>query len=166
MRDRRAAADMRETLDIDTRPACAGGARFPEIRFLMLSVDERRAHLFYGDPPPDIYLVITSYSIHYTKLYDACRGDAKVLAIREPFVDQAVERGILKLFPPGGVGEVLGVLGLEAEFFGRVDFGRITSYNVCYTKLLRYLPPEDTSAVPDHWRTSAPDSRRARPCRR
>ena len=51
--------------------------------------------------------VITSYSIHYTKLYDAELAEVPAYLIMTAFV-------------------VLSVLA-----------GRITSYNVCYTKLLR-----------------------------
>ena len=73
--------------------------------------------------------VITSYSIHYTKLYDRAVARALVdgLALRiddaEPSSEQpgrsAVRRKELSI--------------------------RITSYNVCYTKLLRFRP---RSAVP------------------
>ena len=57
------------------------------------------------------FLVITSYSIHYTKLYDG------TLAPRLPELVAALHREV-----PSGVGST---------------GSRITSYNVCYTKLLR-----------------------------
>ena len=62
-----------------------------------------------------VLLVITSYSIHYTKLYD--------IFILPPLLTAAMTAPLLlRCLLAGGVGR--GV--------------RITSYNVCYTKLLRY----------------------------
>ena len=63
--------------------------------------------------------VITSYSIHYTKLYD---GRVKSY---ETLVDRARREAILRMKEAArdqGAGMVI---------------NRITSYNVCYTKLLR-----------------------------
>ena len=83
-----------------------------------------------------IGLVITSYSIHYTKLYEPPRsggsddgagrcGGAAALGDEEELV--ALARLRVQLDLGGQVGA--GVLLL-----------RITSYNVCYTKLLRNMP--------------------------
>ena len=82
-----------------------------------------------------MYFVITSYSIHYTKLYDEeplenvslvfTLSSGKEVLKSETFQIGSVEEGQ----------ELTKVLfwGLEE------DYGRdcITSYNVCYTKLLR-----------------------------
>ena len=77
--------------------------------------------------------VITSYSIHYTKLYELVDDGLAVLAL--PFPD---------LFQKLLAAEVVAAeffFGQEAAFDHglRGDAGvvRITSYNVCYTKLLR-----------------------------
>ena len=98
----------------------------------------------------DFPCVITSYSIHYTKLYD-------------PVPNLAQEhRGILDITglfenAGGGLTEIL-KFSHRKGFFGTLEeelpeqvvvlenrlpleifLGRITSYNVCYTKLLRHL---------------------------
>ena len=84
------------------------------------------------------YLVITSYSIHYTKLYDLeLVGDiGHEIA---PDVLEATQAGDVvehhertDLFTPGVCQRV--PVGLQNMFDPR-----ITSYNVCYTKLLRNL---------------------------
>ena len=75
-------------------------------------------------------LVITSYSIHYTKLYDGaaisvereealgkCRGTAVLVEQREVRHSQHRQPSCLSVACP--------------------IIDRITSYNVCYTKLLR-----------------------------
>ena len=82
-------------------------------------------------------LVITSYSIHYTKLYDILTG----------FHGLHVTLGTLMLL-------IILLRVLKGHFDSRHHFGfegvawywhfvdvvcRITSYNVCYTKLLRLL---------------------------
>ena len=67
--------------------------------------------------------VITSYSIHYTKLYES------------PF--QALAFGQMDLLQPSIPNTELGFRC--AETIGRHGQHRITSYNVCYTKLLRAL---------------------------
>ena len=74
--------------------------------------------------------VITSYSIHYTKLYDALgqRG----LQVLAP-LQFAFGRQLLQRQPPGHRG---------------FQDTRITSYNVCYTKLLRLSPVPQSSSVP------------------
>ena len=63
--------------------------------------------------------VITSYSIHYTKLYD---------------------QGVCQY--PDSLDQVIEKLPLQRHrrprLAGGVAFFRITSYNVCYTKLLRH----------------------------
>ena len=108
--------------------------------------------------------VITSYSIHYTKLYepkDFCKTFVFSIQFFHELViifryDKTFE-GLLtavfdaynrKTFPEKLIGledieplfttEIFTVIS-EAEKSGRVWAGldRITSYNVCYTKLLR-----------------------------
>ena len=59
--------------------------------------------------------VITSYSIHYTKLYDV------YLADKAAHTATITKRVYLRDF----------------DTKARLTFSRITSYNVCYTKLLR-----------------------------
>ena len=61
--------------------------------------------------------VITSYSIHYTKLYEGWFGFGLLLRHR-----------------------LVGRFALSAQ-----QVGRITSYNVCYTKLLRLFYAADPS---------------------
>ena len=63
--------------------------------------------------------VITSYSIHYTKLYEGVITP-EVDALRDRFA-----------FP--------GMKVLQFAFGSGPDNPRITSYNVCYTKLLRSM---------------------------
>ena len=76
--------------------------------------------LFHQMPSPllqpriDEY-VITSYSIHYTKLYERTKSD---------FPELPVEPNIFELDPSD---------------MPIMNINRITSYNVCYTKLLRFF---------------------------
>ena len=63
-------------------------------------------------------IVITSYSIHYTKLYDATHS-------------------MIHGVPIGGMRQVR-----NGRMFSNTAACRITSYNVCYTKLLRGRHPE------------------------
>ena len=113
--------------------------------------------------------VITSYSIHYTKLYDFSLKPAvaTILNLSEDHLDRydgmagylaakqrvflgaqkrLVNRDDAATLPPDG--DVWCSFGLDAAAYGRVMLGgelqlavagepRITSYNVCYTKLLR-----------------------------
>ena len=109
--------------------------------------------------------VITSYSIHYTKLYDGARGNsgvilsllfrgfAKGLADMKTAECDAIANS-LKLGVEGAYkavmkpteGTILTVARLAAETAEQsatftndctILWARITSYNVCYTKLLR-----------------------------
>ena len=83
--------------------------------------------------------VITSYSIHYTKLYEDV---ARVIGVVCPTLDEGnEERRDLKVLCDDVV-----VSALDSELGGRqqeeeaaaaIAQARITSYNVCYTKLLR-----------------------------
>ena len=74
-------------------------------------------------------LVITSYSIHYTKLYEA-EGADHILDWQSPnFVYQPVGTEKIKL--------LLKNYRLSDDIAFRFSENRITSYNVCYTKLLR-----------------------------
>ena len=65
--------------------------------------------------------VITSYSIHYTKLYESWLDGAWTFAVKNK--SHCVGPGL------NGNSRILNVR--DATYF------RITSYNVCYTKLLR-----------------------------
>ena len=95
-------------------------ARQPEIRAYYDDILHRR---FVG--------VITSYSIHYTKLYEVHdRGPGGRDARRD-------QRAVLRLSAGSR-----GVGGNVATHYSKVAQDvhrelRITSYNVCYTKLLR-----------------------------
>ena len=85
-------------------------------------------------------IVITSYSIHYTKLYDhEHQGHERVEAVVE---DQTRGVGIGRSGERRRVGQEAqpGIAGedlLPARRHGDHHQPRITSYNVCYTKLLR-----------------------------
>ena len=87
-------------------------------------------------------LVITSYSIHYTKLFDE-RSDRRVA--RGHYVASRFHNG---------------------ERFGGVteDRRRITSYNVCYTKLLRdgLQPPAEQHHVVEDEDRDVPPGRAGR----
>ena len=84
--------------------------------------------------------VITSYSIHYTKLYDrddSYGGDTdNDQGLSQPQARRQAAQGTedrrARLLPERRRREEEGV---HAEGQPRVD--RISSYNVCYTKLLR-----------------------------
>ena len=85
--------------------------------------------------------VITSYSIHYTKLYELSFGQAslqKIVAV-SPLIDPITTTVNLQVNHPVYhryfVNKWQRSLKRKLEFFP--DLGRITSYNVCYTKLLR-----------------------------
>ena len=83
------------------------------------------------------YGVITSYSIHYTKLYEAVPPGYELIKEEDRNVDlgDAMTPAPL-LLPPECV-------GLPHP----VPAYRITSYNVCYTKLLRELYVFEVVAV-------------------
>ena len=73
---------------------------------------------------------ITSYSIHYTKLYEIPEEFHRGIARHERALDlQVAARDLGHALLDRGE-----VLGREGALKGEV---RITSYNVCYTKLLR-----------------------------
>ena len=76
--------------------------------------------------------VIPSYSIHYTKLYESIRSIQKQLKDLDKAIERVLDgiQGAQCLLSVPGIGKVYaaGLLG-----------DRITSYNVCYTKLLRLL---------------------------
>ena len=79
--------------------------------------------------------VITSYSIHYTKLYESSGCPLIGLA-----GDDTLYGGIGNDLLDGGEGDdkLEGSYGSDTYLFG-VGYGnRITSSNVCYTKLLRW----------------------------
>ena len=118
----------------------------------------------------DNLVVITSYSIHYTKLYEKeerhIMNKGKITQVIGPVVDVEFEAGklpeiyyALKITNPA-LGEGEGNLVVEvAQHLGEntvrtiamdstdglvrgQEVLRITSYNVCYTKLLRTIPFE------------------------
>ena len=72
-------------------------------------------------------LVITSYSIHYTKLYEVCPAAS---AIRRGWIPTVTACSSSTASRPCGRARC------GSSCPGRP---RITSYNVCYTKLLRVL---------------------------
>ena len=79
--------------------------------------------------------VITSYSIHYTKLYDygQIREDLFLIDSASGVIKKLAFDGIEEItsYAWSPVGNWLAIVGRETEE------NRITSYNVCYTKLLR-----------------------------
>ena len=96
-----------------------------------------------------MHFVITSYSIHYTKLYDFVSrfGDQVVLLHSGLSASERFDQWSLAMS-----GEAKIVIGARSAVFAPLaDLGlivvdeehdaglkhRITSYNVCYTKLLR-----------------------------
>ena len=114
-------------------------------------------------------LVITSYSIHYTKLYEGVtalaldHGGATLYAgtgsgfllrwsLEEPGRPQLLDR--LQAFADRRAVTALGlVFGDISLAVGDAQGGvstRITSYNVCYTKLLRPATPGTGSAAVRH----------------
>ena len=70
--------------------------------------------------------VITSYSIHYTKLYDTCAtyGPPERVPMTEDLPQNPIN--------PYGESKLMFEKVLQW-------YHRITSYNVCYTKLLRFV---------------------------
>ena len=76
--------------------------------------------------------VITSYSIHYTKLYDKLDESGIV------YVGAEVQGGdiLVGKVTPKGETQLTPEEKLLRAIFGE-KASRITSYNVCYTKLLR-----------------------------
>ena len=66
----------------------------------------------------EVPTVITSYSIHYTKLYEAMEKDGEISEDRHRALSEEVQK-------------------LTDAYVAN----RITSYNVCYTKLLRQAGP-------------------------
>ena len=78
--------------------------------------------------------VITSYSIHYTKLYEMASGNGRIEAVEIDIAAKAAGRLKDILVREGDfvtTGQTLAVMDTENLA------ARITSYNVCYTKLLR-----------------------------
>ena len=90
--------------------------------------------MFFFKPGQFVTLVITSYSIHYTKLYD---GAAARACQWWPFANEWQRpNGIESEQTMQQPDQPLAVGVQEAEVSGAAE-SRITSYNVCYTKLLR-----------------------------
>ena len=96
-------------------------------------------------------IVITSYSIHYTKLYDPYEsnrfvrffdvGQGDAIQIHDNGCDLLIDTGnsdgydtLIEYFHSVNLHHLdyLIITHLHAD-----HYGRITSYNVCYTKLLR-----------------------------
>ena len=92
---------------------------------------------------PSPVSVITSYSIHYTKLYDA--GELGDLAAEIEQVSAELSRTELELehrlkeLAAAREDSIIReqVLDAARNDVARLRHDRITSYNVCYTKLLR-----------------------------
>ena len=96
--------------------------------------------------------VITSYSIHYTKLYDVAGfGMMQVMMYAIPAYiagDGDMTADIEQLLRWASFVLTLPVVFYSAApFFQRAARDRITSYNVCYTKLLRLICPTNISAI-------------------
>ena len=99
------------------------------------------------------FFVITSYSIHYTKLYDGGVVPRQYIPAVDKGIHESMGHGILAGFPVQDFRIILfdgshhSVDSSEMAFkiagsmaFKKACEGanpRITSYNVCYTKLLR-----------------------------
>ena len=122
--------------------------------------------------------VITSYSIHYTKLYDSGRSkNVIVLPNGENVYPEVIEH---KINTHGWVveslvlennGQIEAWIYPDYEYVDEQTAGanradrrafiaqllRITSYNVCYTKLLRSASTRSGPSAPANW------SRRWRP---
>ena len=79
-------------------------------------------------------IVITSYSIHYTKLYDELLSPAGSFDA----LKQAVHNGADAVYLGG---THFGARAYANNFDNDqlIEAIRITSYNVCYTKLLRFI---------------------------
>ena len=99
-------------------------ARTQEIGFRKVEFSQKNELLINGEVVKII--VITSYSIHYTKLYETNLSKCDRIAVSSSG-DNTVE--IDYADPVYGNGDV--AIGVE------IKCDRITSYNVCYTKLLR-----------------------------
>ena len=87
------------------------------------------------------YRVITSYSIHYTKLYDVqvIKGLGKDVPyyIKSEHIVTSEEM-LEKALELGERADIIISCAAISDYAPETDFkGRITSYNVCYTKLLR-----------------------------
>ena len=90
--------------------------------------------------------VITSYSIHYTKLYETDDElNAKLAALAARNNKEQIRDNLLQvpftqqynLSVTGGTDNITSKLSVMFE--NDKNYFRITSYNVCYTKLLRGL---------------------------
>ena len=93
--------------------------------------------------PDDIH-VITSYSIHYTKLYESALGTAGFLASQNPNGSAYIIGDAGLIHALYSVGYTINNVNPDYVVVGDThgyNF-RITSYNVCYTKLLR-VPQAD-----------------------
>ena len=104
--------------------------------------------------------VITSYSIHYTKLYESLfdgmkRVDERAIGIKD---DQSIETGIHDHWHTvcKSCDKVITarLLKFRAAWFFTCE-ARITSYNVCYTKLLRFPVLKSKSLVSTNFTTRA-----------
>ena len=76
--------------------------------------------------------VITSYSIHYTKLYDT----AVHVAVNNKYIGYILIADEVKEDSAQAIKE-LKAANIKQTVMLTGDNNRITSYNVCYTKLLR-----------------------------
>ena len=74
--------------------------------------------------------VITSYSIHYTKLYEGFMDTSKNSILVPYDFTEVADNAVLHAIKTGKM--------MDADIYLlHIVKNRITSYNVCYTKLLR-----------------------------
>ena len=81
--------------------------------------------------------VITSYSIHYTKLYDP-----REIMLDEEIEDNDIVEQYLRNLANHAVTIISPKRGGSLKLAMLARSNRITSYNVCYTKLLRIINTE------------------------
>ena len=99
--------------------------------------------------------VITSYSIHYTKLYEAYDFQERVKALSLEDFESLFEQAEVHLLDVFGDYKLRKFDKKSSERL--VMIFRITSYNVCYTKLLRngigiaYYLQDEKDKAKDSW---------------
>ena len=81
--------------------------------------------------------VITSYSIHYTKLYDTALNVLGTTQIKYGDIEIDLSKPFERITMIDAVKKYSGVDFNEVGSLEAARSLRITSYNVCYTKLLR-----------------------------
>ena len=102
---------------------------------------------------PQISLVITSYSIHYTKLYDEVLNNTTEDNKEELEAILDVDSVLKAIAINTVMGNYDSYNGSKAHNYyllysdGKFSYIRITSYNVCYTKLLRSVSDCSVASV-------------------